>query len=323
MQLRNGGSDGPGAGSGLAPWATMCTRSTLHDHEKQRTPKIQDGLTLQIVKHSDTRTFQKLAVPLFARSEAQYCLPIGIVDTLINHPDRYPEFHLFTVNDGETLAGAAWMTPPHPLGITAMPAPALEALADKVAGLRLPVTGVLGPRPAVDTFAALWTARTGAKVHNVQSQRIYQLSKVKKPRPVQGMMTEPTARHRDLLVEWSHQFSVDCGQPPKPGQMDEVADFALKTKTRVFWEIGGHPVAMAGYGGQTATGVRINWVFTPPENRGKGYASALVATLSQVLLDEGRKFCFLYTDLANPTANGIYQKIGYAPVCDSAHHFFA
>ena len=53
-----------------------------------------------------------------------------------------------------------------------------------------------------------------------------------------------------------------------------------------------------------------------PEFRGRGYASNCVAALTQKMLDQGRKFCFLYTDLSNPTSNKIYQQIGYRPVCD-------
>jgi predicted GNAT family acetyltransferase len=62
--------------------------------------------------------------------------------------------------------------------------------------------------------------------------------------------------------------------------------------------------------------VRIGPVYTPPEARNRGYASALVAAISQAQLDAGRRFCFLFTDLANPTANHIYQAIGYEPVRD-------
>jgi len=86
--------------------------------------------------------------------------------------------------------------------------------------------------------------------------------------------------------------------------------------------VAGETVSMAGASGQTPSGIRINWVYTPNHLRGRGYASAIVATLSQKLLEEGRQFCFLYTDLANPTSNSIYQRIGYVPVCDSAQHTF-
>jgi predicted GNAT family acetyltransferase len=53
-----------------------------------------------------------------------------------------------------------------------------------------------------------------------------------------------------------------------------------------------------------------------PGSRNRGYASSLVAAASQAQLDAGRRFCFLFTDLANPTSNHIYQEIGYEPVRD-------
>jgi predicted GNAT family acetyltransferase len=62
--------------------------------------------------------------------------------------------------------------------------------------------------------------------------------------------------------------------------------------------------------------VRVTLVYTPPSRRGRGYASACVAALSAMLLGGGRRFCYLFTDLANPTSNRIYAKIGYRPVCD-------
>jgi hypothetical protein len=78
----------------------------------------------------------------------------------------------------------------------------------------------------------------------------------------------------------------------------------------------GRPVSMAAWAGRTGRGVRVNFVYTPPEYRRRGFASACVADLTQHLLAEGHAFCCLFTDLANPTSNSIYQKIGYRPVCD-------
>jgi predicted GNAT family acetyltransferase len=84
------------------------------------------------------------------------------------------------------------------------------------------------------------------------------------------------------------------------------------------WEDGGDVVSLSGWGGPTPNGIRIGPVYTPPELRGRGYATALVAELSQSLLDGGRRFCFLYTDLSNPTSNAIYERIGYVKVAESA-----
>ena len=81
------------------------------------------------------------------------------------------------------------------------------------------------------------------------------------------------------------------------------------------WE-DGEAVSLSGYGARTPHGIRIGPVYTPPELRGRGYASALVASLTQQLLSGGRDFCFLFTDLANPTSNSIYQRVGYRPVTD-------
>jgi predicted GNAT family acetyltransferase len=83
----------------------------------------------------------------------------------------------------------------------------------------------------------------------------------------------------------------------------------------VLWEHD-EPVSLAGYGGPTPSGIRIGPVYTPPELRGRGYATVLTAELSRLLLQGGRRFCFLFTDLANPTSNSIYQRIGYRPVAD-------
>jgi len=84
------------------------------------------------------------------------------------------------------------------------------------------------------------------------------------------------------------------------------------------WEDEGEVVSLSGWGGPTPNGIRIGPVYTPPEHRGHGYATALVAELSQRLLDGGRSFCFLYTDLANPTSNAIYERIGYVKVAEAA-----
>jgi predicted GNAT family acetyltransferase len=89
----------------------------------------------------------------------------------------------------------------------------------------------------------------------------------------------------------------------------------------VLWD-DGEPVSLCGYGGRTPHGNRIGPVYTPPELRGRGYGSAVTAHATKEQLDAGRDYCFLYTDLANPTSNKIYMNIGYEFVCDSAEYAF-
>ena len=72
----------------------------------------------------------------------------------------------------------------------------------------------------------------------------------------------------------------------------------------------------------TERGTSVGLVYTPPESRNKGYATSCVEELSRNILRSGQAFCTLYTDLANPTSNSIYMKIGYRPVCDSVEYTF-
>jgi len=74
---------------------------------------------------------------------------------------------------------------------------------------------------------------------------------------------------------------------------------------------------MAGITREMQTVSGIAHVYTPPYFRGRGYASSCVAQLSQLILDKGFAKCVLYTDLANPTSNSIYMKMGYRAICDS------
>jgi predicted GNAT family acetyltransferase len=112
---------------------------------------------------------------------------------------------------------------------------------------------------------------------------------------------------------------------------DDNRDYALKlvdelltlpNQGMMIWD-DPDPVTMAGFRGRTPNGVRIGMVYTPPEYRRKGYATACVAALSQHLLDSGCRYVCLYTDLTNPTSNHIYQTIGYRPVVDSDEYGFS
>ena len=114
--------------------------------------------------------------------------------------------------------------------------------------------------------------------------------------------------------------------PSLVGVGEYVEDISREAATRLLrradrtvylWaDEGGEPVALVGAGGRTPRGIRIGPVYTPPAHRGRGYASNLVAAVTQRQFDDGRAFCFLFTNLANPTSNRIYQGMGYQPVID-------
>ena len=252
--------------------------------------------------------------------EARHNLPLGILSTARAHPDVYPELRAWVALEGGRVVGAALRTPPHNL-ILARPTDerAVAALARRIDD-ELP--GVVGAVPEVDRFAAAWTVRHDRVAQVVFEQRIYALTAVVLPAPVPGSMRLATIVDRDDVLAWFRAFSEEVLHP---GDNDDHARLERSVDTRLrsedagvaLWELDGRPVSLAGFGGSTPNGIRIGPVYTPPELRGQGFGTAVTAAISRRLLEGGHRFCFLYTDLANPTSNAIYTRIGYEPVCDS------
>jgi predicted GNAT family acetyltransferase len=258
--------------------------------------------------------------------EPRHNLIYGICSTLLDSPGAYPTAHLWTIHADEVV-GAALMTPPFNLIVARPTDPdALPFAARALHEERVALPGVTGALPEADEFAQAWKALAGVRVCRRMSQGIYAARSVRLPDDVPG---EPRpARHndRDLLIEWLRAFQVEALPADSPhGDLGDIVDRRLASETAGFelWEDGSKPVSLCGYGGRTPHGIRIGPVYTPPELRGRGYASALVANITKQLLDGGRDYCFLYTDLANPTSNRIYMNVGYERVCDSAEFAFA
>jgi predicted GNAT family acetyltransferase len=82
-------------------------------------------------------------------------------------------------------------------------------------------------------------------------------------------------------------------------------------------------VSMAGLTRQVAGTIRVGPVYTPPGLRRRGYAGAVTAAVSRAALDAGADEVLLFTDLANPTSNSLYQRLGFQPVEDRVLMSFA
>lgn len=278
--------------------------------------------TVELIHFSNVVDYRERVLPLLMRNEAQNCLGLGIIGTLVSSPGTLGTAYLWALQDRMGVIGAAWMTPPHAIGLTAMSDDALEVLIEGAAHLVDRPRAVVGPKRESDLFAGRWIQRTGTSIESTMEQRIFQLRDVKVPVGVPGQMRLADQGDQALLADWCVGFIRDCGLSDEVSAGNDYAARAIAARSRYLWVAEGCPVAMAGTSGRTPSGIRISWVYTPNEWRGRGYASVLVAHLSQRMLSDGRKYCYLYTDLANPTSNHIYQKIGFQAVCDSAHHRF-
>jgi len=262
---------------------------------------------------------------LLLADEARHNLILGIAGTIRDAPHLYPARNLWLVRDGGEVAAAALQTPPYNLVLARPRSP--EALAALAAGLtRAELPGVVGAVPEVDEFAELWSRHTGAGVRTNMRQGVYALERVEPPPPVPGAARVATAGDRGVALRWWIAFGEEVLHEGGPGRdrAEATLDHRLASDRGgiLLWEDDGEPVSLAGWGGPTPNGIRVGPVYTPPELRGRGYATGLTAELSQRLLDRGSRFCFLYTDLANPTSNAIYERIGYRRLCESAEISF-
>jgi len=225
-----------------------------------------------------------------------------------------------TVERGGEVVGCAYRHPPHQLALTDMPAEAVEELARVVASAHPEVPAVLGGPDLARAFAAAWHRRTGAPSRRGTEQRLYRLDQVR-PLLAPGRLRAATSEELPLATAWAEDFSRDAHMRFGPGA-ERVAGWVEVGCLR-FWEDGGQPVSMAVAHGVTPRGIRIGYVYTPPEHRRRGYAGACVSEYSRRLLATGRAFCVLYADLSNPTTNTLYQRMGYRPVADvTDYHFF-
>lgn len=276
----------------------------------------------------DPAAFLADARPLLMLDEARHNLMLGVVGRIATEPDSYPVFRLWLARDpGGDVVGAASMTAPWPIAV-ARPTDerAIEALVAAASAGDLPVPGVVGAVPEAHEFASRWTAVTGMNATTRRAEGAFVLEQVAPVPAAAGAARRATEADRQLLARWMVAFVAEAmpDDPPADDDGREIVDSRLRSDSAGLWlwEVDGRAVSVAGYGGPTPNGIRIGPVYTPPEHRGHGYATSLVADLSAWLLANGRRFCFLYTDLANPTSNAIYRRIGYRQVCESANIVF-
>ncbi|MDQ3688518.1 MAG: GNAT family N-acetyltransferase [Chloroflexota bacterium] len=279
-------------------------------------------MALTVQHHAAVDEFLAAAGAFLEEHEAENNLLFGISSAIRVTPelfaDEAPRFATVADDAGRILA-ATLRTPPHNQVLSwTDDMDAVDALVEALRDEPLP--GLLAHTHAARRFASGWTDVTGQSAEIAVAERIFRLTSVVPPdRPASGTWRMAESRDRDLIAHWVVAFSEEA-VPESPFIPDPVAiaELWIQRAGRIayLWDDGGVVVSMVGAGGETPNGIRIGPVYTPPAYRGRGYASSLTAAVSTNQLQRGRRFCFLFTDLANPTSNKIYQAIGYEPVCD-------
>ena len=214
-------------------------------------------------------------------------------------------------HDGDPVSGAFLVTPPYPLRLSLMPD---HAAAELGAEPGLSPSSVAGQCPTVDAFTEAWTSATGGTTRVQLRERQYRLAELAAPTDTPGGSRRAGADDRPLILAWFDAFYSELGGTL--GDLAGAVDSRLVAGAVHLWENEGEPTSLAGTSPVVAGMARIGPVYTPSELRGHGYASAVTAAASADALARGADQVLLYTDLANPISNSIYQKIGYRPIGD-------
>jgi predicted GNAT family acetyltransferase len=271
---------------------------------------------MQACRFLDPALFLGRAESFLMRAEAENNIMLGICGPPGSPPRAFREDgYLATVEDAGEVVACAIRTPPYKAVITRAGQKPLECLVDDLAATYPTLPAVLGPEPDVSHFARLWSGRTGTAARPGMKLRLFETHTVQplSSRPA-GALRLAEETDLPIIAAWAAAFRDEADQS-NPSDPHQEARERVGQRSVFVWD-DGRPVSMAAWASRTARGVRVNFVYTPPEHRKRGYASACVADLTQRLLVEGQAFCCLYTDLSNPTSNRIYHRIGYHPVCD-------
>lgn len=281
---------------------------------------------MRVTCYTDPVAFHAATHAWLEADESTNILLIGVGAQLLQQPGRYllPS-HLFSVSDDAGLRQVALVTPPYRILTSRTHGDPAESAAALVTALReagIAIPGVNGPNEASAAMASAWTQATG-QTHTPHTHlRAYELRAVNPLPPVNGLLRTAIEMDKDLVEQWHYDFSMEALGQANRADIQRSINRRLDDGTLFLWE-DGQPVCMAGCTRPLLHGISVGPVYTPPEFRRRGYATACVAALSSRLLAQGWQYCGLFANLANPTANAIYQRIGYQPVADYTEYDFA
>jgi GNAT superfamily N-acetyltransferase len=229
--------------------------------------------------------------------------------------DGTPLCGWWTGPDG-AVSAACLHTPPFPILVTTLPPGAAAALATELASRSHQLAAVNSvPEPGTE-FAAAWAERTGQVSRVGMRMRLYALGTLLPPDPPPpGQARTASEADRDLLIDWLDAFHDEAG-PLGPRESQRLVDSRLGPGCLALWEHEGAPVSLAGWTPPAGGVARVGPVYTPPGLRGRGFGGAATVAVTRAALDGGATGVVLFTDLANPTSNTLYQRLGYRPVTD-------
>jgi predicted GNAT family acetyltransferase len=270
----------------------------------------------------DVEEYAAAAGDLLGADPERHTIGLTVVENARAGTHPVAEWYAWWTGPDGAVSGAVSRTTPYPLLLEVAPEESLRPLLDAVREDGREVSGVNGPAGLSTQFAALVTAATGRRAVLRFATRLFRLAALVDPVPAPaGSARRATLDDLPLLVRWNREFAQEIGEPLGA---DLDATVRVRAERGLYWlwlDVHGQPTSLAGHTLPAAGVVRVGPVYTPPAERGHGYAAGATHAVSSALLDGGHRVV-LFTDLANPTSNALYQRLGYRPVTDrTTFHF--
>jgi len=277
---------------------------------------------MKVHRYQDANQFYDRVKDYLLTDEALHNVQLALCHSLIHNPESFKEKPLLATVEAEgDILAVAMRTPSRNLLLSKIQDfGAIKAMAQDLHLTENSLPGVNAPNAEAKAFVETWRSLTSQSYEMKMALRAFQLKQVQKISSSVGELRQATERDRQLLIDWFEAFVVEA-LGIAATNTERAVERHLQRGTAYLWE-DETPVSIACNVGITPNGAAISVVYTPPEHRRKGYGSSCVAALSEILLSRGHKYCFLFTDLANPTSNHIYQAIGYQSVGDLYDYSF-
>lgn len=272
--------------------------------------------------YEDINDFNNIASSFLLKHEIENGLLLSLLNSLKKNIHRYGQENpvLCAVFEGNDVKLITLRTPPHNQILSFTDdLETINTLVEALFKQEIELPGVLGFNKGVERFVRVWCKKKGVQSQLIRNERIYKLEHVVEETIGKNIFIKATDSFEDIVLQWGKKFILEA-LPETSLEMIEQSLERLKDdifEDRIFLLlVNDKPVSMVRKAGNTPNGIAVNYVYTPPSLRRNGYATECVARLSKLLLEEGNRYCFLFTDLSNPTSNSVYQKIGYRPVID-------
>jgi predicted GNAT family acetyltransferase len=274
-------------------------------------------MELKVVFSEDPAFVLNRAGGFLASQPVLHNLVLSILHARVaqNDPGRY-----WIATQREDVVGVVLQSPlTFPATLTPMQPPVAAAMADAIADARIPLPGVNGEAATAAIFSGQWSERSKSAATPFQGNRLYELLEVTEVPAIEGRLRQAGPEDRSVMILWTRAFQLEIGESADDTELR--VDRGLAAGQLWFWDRNGEAISMAVARDPVERVVRLSGVYTPPEQRRHGYAAACVHSLSSRLRDAGYR-CILYTDLANPTSNSIYRRIGYRAVAEALRYRF-